>query len=63
VILMRRLIPCVVPEGCRRRSKERLADHSAGWIAAGGIIAIWILLSILVGRVIWRRCLQPTFRK
>jgi uncharacterized membrane protein YkvA (DUF1232 family) len=55
VVLVRRLVPPEVLEDCRRRSGEQLAAQPVGWAAAGGIVVIWILLAILLGRFIYRR--------
>jgi len=47
IILVRKLIPQVVMVECREKAKTRLAsDKPTNWVAAGIIVAIWLLLAL-----------------
>jgi uncharacterized membrane protein YkvA (DUF1232 family) len=50
VLLARRMIPDVVLAECREKAKD-LAERPTNWLAAGVIIALWVLLAAAVS--IW----------
>ena len=48
VVLVRWMIPLAVMEDCRRRAQEVIDQGKPiNWIAAGAIIAVWLLLGWL----------------
>jgi uncharacterized membrane protein YkvA (DUF1232 family) len=49
VVLARKLIPADVLAECREKARNRAAEGKpTNWVAAGVIIAIWLLLAALV---------------
>lgn len=48
IVLARRMIPPLVLAECREKAKTRLeTGKPVNWVAAGVIIAIWLLLALL----------------
>ncbi len=58
VLLARRMIPGVVLAECREKAKD-LVERPTNWLAAGVIIALWILLAAAVSIWLVRR-LRPS---
>src|SRR6478672_384442 len=48
IVLARRMIPPDVLAECREKARSRLAEGKpTNWVAAGVIIAVWVLLAVL----------------
>ena len=50
IVAVRKMIPSAVLTECRERAKELSQKKGKNWIAAGVIIAIWIILAICITR-------------
>lgn len=54
IALALRMIPAPVMAECRAKAREAAnAPHRVNWIAAGVIVAIWILLAALAIALVW----------
>ncbi|MBN1200926.1 MAG: DUF1232 domain-containing protein [Anaerolineae bacterium] len=53
IALALRLIPPQVMSDCREQARTTPPEHTAaGWIAAGLIVLVWLLLAALVARLV-----------
>ncbi len=60
ITLALKMIPAPIMEQCRVKARENLnRDKSKHWVAAGIIIAIWLLLIALVAAFIFRTIDKP----
>lgn len=55
IALARRMIPPDVMADCRERARVEIANKPVNWVAAGVIIAVWLLLAVFVGVFLLRR--------
>lgn len=55
IALARRMIPPDVMADCRERARVEIANKPVNWVAAGVIIAVWLLLAVFVGAFLLRR--------
>jgi uncharacterized membrane protein YkvA (DUF1232 family) len=55
VVLARKMIPPAVLAECRERARSRMNESKpTNWIAAGVIIAVWLLLAVLAVALVAR---------
>ncbi len=56
VALAVKMIPPVVMEECRGKARKGMAQGKpVNWLAAGVIIAVWVVLAVLIGLVLIKK--------
>lgn len=48
IALARRMIPPAIMAECRERARIESANKPVNWVAAGVIIAVWLLLAVFI---------------
>ncbi len=55
IALARRMIPPNIMAECRERARVEIANKPVNWVAAGVIIAVWLLLAVFITAFLLRR--------